>query len=162
MKEGWRRPRGVSTTLLCCNGTRAGWDWSLIARGVVSRTRVGYIEIATNDRVRSCPGETSKESSSLAQREEDPLLLTEGGIKGERCPKPPSIYRAFQGVAWERIRTEGTSENRTLFHRTGREECAATSAVVSLITSRSIPGITVMRYARALYLCIDVRQTVNN
>jgi len=44
----------------CCNGTPEGWDWSLIARGVVSRTRVGYNEIATNDRVRSCPGEHAR------------------------------------------------------------------------------------------------------
>lgn len=99
----------------CCNGTRAGWDWSLIARGVVSRTRVGYIEIATNDRVRSCPGELARKPR-LPQREEDPLLLTERGIKGERCLKPPSIYRAFRGVAWERIRIVDTWENRALFH----------------------------------------------
>lgn len=81
----------------CCNGTRTGWDWSLIARGVVSRTRVGYIEIATNDRVRSCPGEPAR-NPRLPQREEDPLLPTGRGIKGERCLKPPSIYRAFRGV----------------------------------------------------------------
>lgn len=39
-------------------------DWSSIAGGVVSRTRVGSIEIATNDRVRSCPGESTTNPSS--------------------------------------------------------------------------------------------------
>lgn len=34
---------------------KTGWDWSLIAGGVVSRTRVGYIEIATNDREAQLP-----------------------------------------------------------------------------------------------------------
>lgn len=46
-----------------------------------------------------------------------PLLLTERGIKGERCLKPPSIYRAFRGVvAWERIRIAGTWEHGAHFH----------------------------------------------
>lgn len=69
----------------CCNGTRAGWDWSLIARGVVSRTRVGYIEIATNDRVRSCPGEPAR-NPRLPQREEDPPSPGGKGHKGRAMP----------------------------------------------------------------------------
>jgi len=89
---------GLPLPSCCCNATPAGWDWSLIARGVVSRTRVGYNEIATNDRVRSCPGAPGGEDPRLRRREEKPGEPPPS-LEGPRCLKPPSIYNgAFRGV----------------------------------------------------------------
>jgi hypothetical protein len=81
----------------------AGWDWSLIARGVVSRTRVGYIEIATNDRVRSCPwgtGEEERSSASTRRRTNPPPDVETGGVSdalGQRRYKG-----RFEGIVWEK------------------------------------------------------------